>query len=107
MGALKNDKLKAKANNLPIYKPRKKTNINNIQSFYENKKNDNPDLSGEIKERLQVEVKQTLEVQISQLKSDLQEKKREEEILKDNLETELGESLRNQLQSVLPNIIPY
>jgi len=105
--ALKNDKLKAKANNLPIYKPRKKTNIKSIQSFYENRTIENPDLSNEIKERLQVELKQTLEVQISQLKSNLQDKIREEKILKDKLKSELGESLRDQLQSVLPNIVPY
>ena len=100
--ALEDEKLKAKANKVPIYYPRRRVNKTILSSIYRNKKTLVAEgIKEEEKTKLNSELQQTLKAQLARLEGDLASKKIEEEELKLSLKTELSESLRVQFSSLL------
>ena len=101
--ALSNHKLKAKANRVPIYQPRKKINRNELRNLYRKMKNkaSTDALEDDHKQALSSELQEALKLQLARLEADLAAKHLEEEQVKESLETELSQSLRVQFSSVL------
>jgi len=106
--ALKDEKLKAKANRVPVYQPRRKINKTMLSQLYR-RKNKDSNILGKVmqQEGLDSELQDTLKAQLARLEKDLALKNVEEEVFKEEeLEVELSDSLRNQFSSVLRNLSP-
>merc|ERR1712181_165256 len=106
--ALKDKKLKAKANNIPIYRPRKKLNKKNVKSFYKERKmiKKEEGVATVKKDSLKIELQESLKAQLAKLKADIHTKQINEKVVKQKLEVELADSLRSQLAAVLPSLAP-
>jgi len=102
--ALDDEKLKAKANHIPIYRPRKKLNQKNVRNFYKkelpNKEVESKAIALENQNTLKTELQDALNAQLNRLKTDIQSKKTNERFVKQKLEVELEDSLRTQFAAV-------
>ena len=107
--ALEDEKLKAKANRVPVYQPRRKIDKAMLSHLYRSKSKDLPGLSkAPQKEALDSELQNTLKAQLARLEKDLASKNVEEEVFDDEeeLDDELTDSLRSQFSSALRNLSP-
>ena len=106
--ALKDRKLKAKANRVTIFhpNPRKRVSLSSLRSHYRNRplSQEIAPIEEEHKEKLNSELQEALKVQLARLEGDLAAKIQLEDTVKKNLETELSESLRSQFSSVFRSL---
>ena len=107
--ALNNDKLKAKANRVPIYQPRRRTNISVLREIYKSRGEDavnNNGFNQEFKAQLSDELQEALKIQLERLESDLARKRLEEEREREISDQELTDSLKSQFSSLFRNLGP-
>ena len=104
--ALNDDKLKAKANRIPLYQPRKKVNEASLKQLYQSKVFRPDSLNEEHKRKLDTELQNVLKTQLLRVEDDLKRKHVQETEIQQELELELSESLRQQLSSVLRSLEP-
>ena len=103
--ALADEELKAKANRLPVYHPRRKVNRTMLSNLYRRINKDSKDLRNvELKENLNSELEVALKIQLARLEEDLASKKIGDGLIKEGLDVELSDSLRTQFLSVLRNL---
>ena len=104
--ALENHKLKAKANKVPIYHPRKRLNLTAMRSFYREAKHLKlvEPIREEHKSKLSNELQETLKFQLSRLEGDLTGKKWKDALSQENHASELSKSLKFQLSSVIRDL---
>ena len=104
--ALNDDKLKAKANRIPLYQPRNKVNEASLKQLYQSKVFRPDSLNEEHKRKLDTELQDVLKTQLLRVEDDLKRKHIQETEIQQELELELSESLRQQLSSVLRSLEP-
>ena len=102
--ALSDDKLKAKANKIPIYHPRKKVDKSSLKELYQSKVVTSPGLKEEHRKKLESELQGVLKRQLIRVENDLQRKRVRETEIQEDLEAELSQSLRQQFSSVLQSL---
>ena len=106
--ALKDEKLKAKANRVPVYQPRRKINKTMLSHLYR-RKNKGSNILGKVKQKVKIDsdLQDTLKDELARLEKDLAFMNVEEELFKEEeQDIELSDSLRNQFSSVLRNLAP-
>ena len=107
--ALENQKLKAKANQVPIYHPKKRVNLTAMRSFYREAKllhSINDPIKEEHKSKLSNELQEALKFQLARLEGDLAGRKTNEATSNKKFGSDLSKSLRFQLSSMIRNLQP-
>ena len=102
--ALSDDKLKAKANKIPIYHPRKKVDKSSLRELYQSNSVKLPSFKEEHRRKLETELQGVLKMQLIRVETDLQRKAVRETEIQEDLEEELSRSLRQQFSSVLESL---
>jgi len=102
--ALENESLKAKANNIAVFRPRKKLPKSSYSKYYKSKPFYVEELKSQHKVKLQSELQEALKVQLKKVQASIANKKMNEKEVKEYLKSELADSLKDQLTSVFAEI---